>query len=206
MTYDELVARLKAFLEDDYTEFSSSIDTMIEHAELQIAKELEVDAMIQHETGALTLGTATVDKPNTAIVSVRSFTITVNGKKVPLFMRQKSFLDAFWPDATKKDTPRFYANYDEDTWQVAPTPKAAYAFSAETVQRITGLSSSTTTTWISLNHPDLLFYAVCLQGGVFDQDSEDGKRYAELYERALTGARAEVDRVRSDLNSILRVA
>lgn len=202
MNYTQLQTRLQNFMEDSYTEFTDSIDTMIENAEQAISRELEVDAMIEHDAGTLTASANTLAKAS-AIVSVRSFYITVNSKRVPLLYRQKSYLDAFWPDTSKTDVPRFYTNYDETKWQFAPTPKSAYAYSAETLQRITGIASSSTT-WIGDNYPDLLFYACCLQGGVFDMDEGDVSRFQPLYERALETARAEVERVRSDLNNIAR--
>lgn len=200
-TYTDIVARLKAFLEDDYTEFAASIPTMIENAEQAISRELEVDAMIERANGTMTSGNQLLTRAS-AIVSVNYFYITVSNKRRPLFFRKTSYLDSYWPNPTKKDVPRFYGNHDEVNWQITPTPKANYPYVAETLQRIAGLSESTPTTWISLNYPDLLFYACCLQGGVFDMDTDDTNRFQPLYDRALETAIAEVDRVRSDLNTM----
>ena len=197
--YANLKTRIKNWLENDYAEFDADIDNMIELAEHRISKELNLDAMIEYQAGTLTAGQHLLAK-DTPVVSVRHFTITVSGEIVTLFFRQTSFLDDYWPDRTKTDIPRYYANYDETRWQMAPIPKAAYPFSIETEQRITGLSDSMTNTWLSDNAPDLLFYAATFEAGVFDRDSDDAGRFGELYNRALESVREEVARVRSDRN------
>jgi hypothetical protein len=199
MNYTELKTRIRNWLEDDYDEFTTDIDNMIELGEYRISKELNADAMITYQTGNLVVNNNQLAKDGN-VVAVRKFNIVSGTKRFPLFFRTTSFLDDYWPDRSKTDRPLYYSNYDETTWQVAPVPDTGYPVEIECEERIIGLSDTVTNTWLSDNAPDLLFYACALEAGVFDQDSEDGRRFAELYDRALGSARAEVSRVRSDMN------
>ena len=201
-TYSEIETRVKDFMEDDSDEFDVSFDVMLKNAELRISKELNVDSMIEYKTGTLTQGVNTLAR-EAAIIAVRRFEITVNNEKRPVFFRQTSFISDYWPNAAKTDIPLYYGNQDEATWLIAPTPKAAYSYSIENEQRITGLSSGTPTTWLSINQEDLLFYACLLEGGIFDQDPEDQTTYLELYQRTLDTTIAEVERNRSDHNNAM---
>ena len=200
--YSQIEARVKNFMEDDYPEFDASFDTMLENAELRISKELNTDAMIEYVNGTLTTSTATLARA-AAVIAVRRFEITVNSEKRPVFFRQNSFISDYWPNATLTGVPLYYGNQDEANWILAPTPDSNYPYSIETEQRITGLSELVPTTWLSLNQPDLLFYACLLEGGVFDQDSEDQATYLQLYQRTLDTTIGEVERNRSDLNNAM---
>jgi hypothetical protein len=68
------------------------------------------------------------------------------------------------PSTASASLPKYWANWDESYWVVAPTPDTAYeitmAFNKEPTS-LTDSSVSTTGTYISNKYPDLLLYA-CL--------------------------------------------
>ena len=65
------------------------------------------------------------------------------------------------PSTSSTSLPKYWANWDEEYWVVAPTPDTAYeitmAFNKEPVS-LTDSSVSTTGTYISNKYPDLLLY------------------------------------------------
>lgn len=203
MTYAELIADLQTWMENTATTFTDSLDTIIDMAERRISKELNCDAMREQATLTLVNGTATAAKPATA-VAINWVRV---GNTPPLEFRTLSFLLDYAPNAATTGTPRYYGNQDESTLYFAPTPNAAAAAltcRCEFDARITGLSAGTTTTWVSLNQPDLLFYACLLESGAFEKAGDDEQRYSALYDRALKSAQAEVARTRSDATSLMR--
>lgn len=199
-TYTELVTRLQNFTEDPDSEFSDEIDTIIENAELRIARDLDVEnftAMTERVTGSMSTGNREIARTS-AVISVSQFNI-VNGSARPVLQkRPESFLNFFWPDRTATGVPRYYADLDETKWVVAPTPDDTYAYEIETKQRITGLSSGTPTTWISTQHPDLLFFACLVEGEIFHTNPEDLALYEGRYQQALEGVNRESIRNRMD--------
>ena len=69
-------------------------------------------------------------------------------------------MSEYAPDRTSTGIPKYYANWDNDTIILAPTPNAAYTIELAYNAQETGLSSSNTTTWVSTNAPGLLL--ICL--------------------------------------------
>ena len=81
--------------------------------------------------------------------------------------------------------PKYYANYDEDSILLAPTPNAAYTIDLEYNAQPTGLSSSTTTTWLSNNAPTALLYACLVEAFKFLKGPDN---MLVMYEQAYKNA------------------
>ena len=194
-TYSDISSRLQDFLENDDTEFTTdNLDFGIDLAEQRISKELNVDGMILHKSASLTQGDPFLTKPTDAVAARSLMTVNPStAKRRFLMFRTFEFCQDYWPIRTAEDEPLFFANWDADKWFVVPTPDAGYAVEASYEYRITGLSAVVTTTWISINHPDLLFYGSLLESGLFEKMGEEEKApYQNNYDRALKTARDEV--------------
>lgn len=203
MTYTELVAYLQSFLVDDDPDFTTTVvDEVIDNGERRISKDLNIDAMIEYDTGTLTSGNHLLAKPS-GWISNRSFNIITAGTtRKPLWFRTIPFCDDYAPDRAATAEPQFYSNHDEVNWRIAPTPDSNYAYEAEHEVRINGISSGTPTTWISLNHPELLRSACLKEGAIFHKDLADKAGYEEDYTGHLERTQIEVARQRSDRNRV----
>lgn len=203
MTYDELKTYLENFLVDDDADFTTTvIDEVIDNAERRISKDLNIDAMIEYDTGTLTSGNHLLAKPSDWIAT-RSFNIITTGTtRKSIFFRTETFCDDYSPDRAVTAEPQFYANYDEVNWRFAPTPDSNYAYEAEYEVRLNGLDGSTSTTWISLNHPELLRSACLKEGAIFHMDASDKDEYEKDYLGHLERTQFEVARQRSDRNRV----
>ena len=88
------------------------------------------------------------------------------GDQVYLEQRDPSFMAEYYstPSSSSTSIPKYYANWDEEYWVVAPTPDTAYAitmaFNKEPTS-LTDASVSGTGTYVSNKYQDLLLYA-CL--------------------------------------------
>lgn len=207
-TYSDITGRLQDWLENNDTEFTTdNMDFAIDLAEQRISKELNADAMFYHKTAAMTAGDPFVTKPSDAVAarSLQYYPVA-GGARVFLQFRTFEWCQDYAPTRTTQGVPKYYANWDAETWYVAPTPDAAYPVEASYEARITGLSGATTTTWISLNHPDLLFFAALLESCRYEANTEMRAEHEAAYDRNLATARAEVERIRMDRNNTVRAA
>ena len=203
-TFDELETRVKNWAENEGTEFDTEFDTMVENAENRLSRELNAEAMLIHKTATLTVGQAFLDKPLDG-VNIRSLSFidgSDSNKRKYLEFRTVTYLGDYHPVRAAVGTPRYYANWDEKTWLLAPAANAQDVIEAYYEARITGLSDTVTTTWISVNYPDLLFYAILIEAGCFEKNAEMAGKYSQLYRTALTSAQAEIARIRGDDTSI----
>jgi len=199
-SYDDLVQACKEAIEDDSQEFENFLPVAINNAELKITKETDIIAKVQFATVTAATSTAFVSKPdNYRVGRTVSFTDEDNRRTV-LRKKTNDFLDVYWPVRTSVGVPKYYADYDEDNFVVAPAPTSAVSnFIIEYEGRPTPLSSSNQTNAFTDTCPDLLFYATMLEvAGTYSRNQQLFTRYAELYAATRDAINNESRRGRRD--------
>jgi hypothetical protein len=94
----------------------------------------------------------------------------------------------YWPNGASTGTPKYYSTWDQNTFYVAPTPNAGFTVELGYIARPAQLSSTNTTTWISTNSPEALFYACLIQAYSYTKGPRDMLEYFEKsYAQALQG-------------------
>ena len=179
-TYSELTQQILDYTETDTNVLTSTItNDFIEHAELRIFRQVDLDVFKKNASATLTASTPFVTMPGTTpttfefvrFVSIYSASGSLGGltdnNRIVLQKKDSSFISEYWPNRTSTGIPKYYANYDEDSLLLAPTPNAAYTMDLEYNAQPTGLSSSNTTTWVSNNAPMLLLYACLVEAFKF---------------------------------------
>ena len=197
-TYSELVTQIR-----DHTETTSDVlsDTIvndfIEHAEKRIFRDVDLDIFRSYQFATLTVGNPFVSLPgaNTDnIAFVRSAQIYTSASPTRDYLEQKdiSFMNEYWPNRDTTGKPKYYANWDQDTLYLAPTPNSAYNIELALNKQPTGLSSSNTTTWVSTNAPKVILYACLSEAFKFLKGPDNMLQYYEQgYQQALQGLQIE---------------
>ena len=177
-TYSTLTSAVQQWTEDDSTEFVAAIPDIIGLAEMRIYREVDLDAFRKSATSALTVGDRYLSKP-TDFVLDRFMFVTISNERVYLDRKDMSFINDFWPSTLTSGVgisqPRYYSEWDDDTFVIAPTPDTAHTVTIGYIGRPARLSSSTTTTWLSINAPDVLLYACLCESAAFLQDLPRGQ-------------------------------
>jgi hypothetical protein len=188
MTYDELVTNIRNYTEVDSNVFSNSvIDTFITMAENRILRDIDLDVFKQEDTGSLTTDIRFLQAPST-ILTHRYLMVVVDDDRIFLDFRDNSFIREFWPDYTLTGVPKYYAVWDQNTFQVAPTPNQDYTVQMGYIYRPTQLSASNTTTWISTKAPEALLYACLIQAYSYTKGPLEMLQYFEnSYKQAIQG-------------------
>ena len=188
MTYDELVTNIRNYTEVDSNVFSNSvIDTFITMAENRILRDIDLDVFKQEDTGSLTTDIRFLQAPST-ILTHRYLMVVVDDDRIFLDFRDNSFIREFWSDYTLTGVPKYYAVWDQNTFQVAPTPNQDYTVQMGYIYRPAQLSASNTTTWISINAPEALLYACLIQAYSYTKGPLEMLQYFEnSYKQAIQG-------------------
>ena len=197
MTYAELVQKIR-----DYTEVGSEVLTativngFIRDAEFKIFREADADYAREYANSTFTVNNKFVALPNATGVSsterralvVRSVVATnSSGVQVSLEPRDDTFLTEY-NSTGATGFPKYYATFRENAIEVAPTPDAAYVVALDYIYTPDALSTTNTTTYISLNAPELLLYACLLEAFAYLKGPMDMyKLYQEKYNEALQG-------------------
>ena len=156
----------------NYTEVGSNVFTeavmnkFITNAENRIYRAVDADLERHYATSTMVIGNRYVTIPSD-LRTVRYIQLKdSSNKQVYLEQRDPSYIATYYdtPGTSSSTLPKYYANWDENYWVVAPTPNAAYeitlAYNKNPVS-LTDSTKSTTGTYLSNKYQDLLLYA-CL--------------------------------------------
>jgi hypothetical protein len=197
MTYAELLQRVR-----DYTEVDSAVLTdtivqgMIRDAELRIFREVDADYTREYATANLNIGSPYLDLPSANVTTSTRTSIIVRSMlvfdstqtpttKEYLDKRDTSFIFEY-NSTGATGVPKYYANWKETTIIMAPAPDAQYQVQLSYIYSPEALSATNTTTYLSDNVSDLLFYATMVQAYEFLKGPMDMyKIYSDKYNGAI---------------------
>ena len=188
MTYSELVTKIRDYTEVDSNVLSSTIiNGFIENAEFRILRDVDSDNNRKYATASVVVTQKYFNTPADLLV-IRSLQVfNTNGAISFLDVRDMTFINEYNQDNTT-GIPKYYANWDEDTVIVAPTPDQAYTIQVNYILKPTGLSSNTATTYLSQQFPNGLLYACLVEAYGFLKGPNDMLQYYEnRYKQAIEG-------------------
>ena len=202
-TYAELVTQIRDYTETDNQVLTDTIiNDFIEHSEHRIFRDIELNNDNVYVNGNTASGNRFVRLPGFSstdpskpeisdIATIRYVTLytdTAPRTRFDLVRVDQDFLAEYYdtPEVASTARPRYYANWDMGTIVVAPTPNAVYKFEIGITKKPTGLSSSNTETWVSVNAPRVLLYACLCEAFKFLKAPQDQQVYEASYREAIS--------------------
>jgi|TARA_R100001163_G_scaffold55630_1_gene43138 hypothetical protein len=189
MSYTTLKANIQNFVEDDSTELTNSIDTIIAQAEEMVFQRLpNLPCFRNVTTGNLVVGTS--DYTVASARMIRQFSVTDSSSNVNyLNHRIDSYLRDYWPNSSTTGTPIMYSTKNAGTSgtvvTLAPTPSATLAYQVDFIAPETGLSSSNANTWVDTNAPAVLLAAALYETSAFLKAGETLQLYKTQFDEAV---------------------
>ena len=185
----------------NYTEVSSNVlsdtvlDTIIVNAENKIYREVDSDQDRHYATSNAIVGNRYVTIPQD-LRFIRYVQLKdTAGKQYYLEQRDTSFMAEYYstPGTQAVDIPKYYANWDEEFWVLAPTPDKTYEITLAYNKQPDTLTDTTSTpapatagTYLSNNYQDLLLYACLVNTYAYLKGPQDMLQYYQgAYEKAL---------------------
>ena len=193
-----------ANLEDDiksYTEVSSTVlsssvlDTIIKNSENKIYREVDSDQDRFYATSNAIVGNRYVTIPaDLRFIRYVQFK-DQDGNQFYLEQRDTSFMAEYYstPGTQAVDIPKYYANWDEEFWVIAPTPDKTYEITLAYNKQPESITDTTSTpapatngTYLSNKYQDLLLYACLVNTYGYLKGPQDMLQYYQgAYEKAL---------------------
>ena len=188
MTYTELVTKIRDYTEVDSNVLSSTIiNGFIENAEFRILRDVDSDNNRKYATASVVVTQKYFNTPADLLVIRSAQVFNTDGTISFLDVRDMTFINEYNQSNTT-GIPKYYANWDEDTVIVAPTPDQAYTIQLNYILKPTGLSSNTATTYLSQQFPNGLLYACLVEAYGFLKGPNDMLQYYEnRYKQAIEG-------------------
>ena len=163
-TLDNLRTDIRNYTEVGSNVLSDSVlERIIKNAELKIHRAIDTDQSVFYATSNLIINNRYVTIP-ADLRFIRYVQLTnSDGEQFYLEQRDTSFIAEYYstPGTAAVDIPKYYANWDEEFWVVAPTPDRTYEITLAYDKEPTSITTDTAGTYLSNKYSDLLLYG-CL--------------------------------------------
>ena len=179
MTYSELKTSIANYL--NRSDLTSDIDTFIDNVEAELNRRLRSKDMIKRATATADSQYLTVPTDWLEAINVE---ITANNFS-PLFQQSIESLDVY-RKANNNSTgqPIYYAMVD-DSIELAPTPDSSYTLQLTYYAKISALSDSNTSNFVSASHPDVYLYGALKHASIYLMEDERIPMFTQQFEKAL---------------------
>ncbi len=210
MNYSELVSNVRDYAEVGSEVLTDSlINTFLVNVENKIQRELDLDAFRKFQFSSFTIGSPFITVPDDfAFERGVQIKDQITNDRTWLDQRDTTFIDEYNVDRSDTGTPKYYANWDDNTFIVAPTPDAAYEIELWYNKTPDRLSSTNTTTWLSTNAPEVLIYGTVVEAFSYLKNPTYVQLYDQKYAQAVQFlAQTQMGRKRRDeyADGVLRI-
>ena len=173
-TYATLKTAIQNYTENDETTFTNNLDTFIKSAEERILKNAELSLFRKNVSGTMTSSNQYLGCP-TDFLAPFSLSYTSSSVKSFLDFKDVNFVQTFNPNSATTGTPRYYAQFDVDSFIIGPTPDSSYTSELHYFYRPTSLTAGSAdgTTWLSLNATQAMLYGCLIEAYTFMKGEPD---------------------------------
>ena len=197
MTYSSLKTDIQTWAENTGTDFTAQLDTFIDNTQTKLSRDIDPVGFNENVTSSMSVGDRFITLPSAIEPMLLNYlNIIVNDDRVFLEIKPIEFLQEYWPDSSLTDQPRYFANFDDNTLYVAPTPDQAYTMELGYQGRINPLSNTNTTNWYTENASDALLYGSLAEANLFTKNIEDYTIYKQRYAESVAAINNEARRRR----------
>tara|TARA_R110002110_G_scaffold53563_1_gene154508 strand:- start:919 stop:1563 length:645 start_codon:yes stop_codon:yes gene_type:complete len=188
-TYTTLKSAIQDYTQNTESTFVADLPTFIVQAEDRIIKSVELPNFRKNVTGTFTSSNQYLSTPSDYLYPYSLAVLDSDSNYNYLLNTDVSFIREAYPLASTTGTPKHYAQFDDTTFIVGPTPNSNYTTELHYFyipQSITVASDGTT--WLGTNAPEVLLYASLVEAYTFMKGELDilmnyEKRFQEALQR-----------------------
>lgn len=186
MTYTELKQAIQDYTSNNEASFVAHIDQFITMTEKRIIQEARLPLEQNSATLTCTPGSTNISiAALSTFMSVDSIAVNTSGTYAFLDSKEEEYLRMAFPNINTLGKPRLYCMYDTNTIKLAPTPDQSYVLELRYLSYPTGLVTTGTTTWMSINFEFALLYGALRDAAVYLKEEPD---VVAMYENKYTEA------------------
>jgi hypothetical protein len=193
MNYVQLTAAIRGYAENSFPDtvgaFSSAdqIATFVKMAEQRVYNMVQLPALRKNVTGTMTSGNKYLACPSDWLATFSLAVINSANEYHYLLNKDVNFIRESYPDtdAAFYGEPEYYAQFDQNTFILGPTPNANYAVELHYFYYPTSIVDAGTS-WLGDNFDSVLLYGALLEAASFmksDKDTIDF--YKQRYDEAM---------------------
>ena len=172
-TFTTLKTAIQDYTDNTESTFVSQLSRFIINAEERILKECQLDDFRKNATGSATQSNKFLTKPTDFLAP---FSLSVVNSSSNEFLEYKhiTFLQDYTPDPTTTGVPKYYGDWDEDTFLLAPTPNANFTAELHYFYRPQSITASSDgTSWLGTNAELAMLYGALVEAYTFMKGEQD---------------------------------
>ena len=172
-TFETLKTAVKDYTDNAESTFVSQLSRFIINAEERILKECQLDDFRKNVTGSATQSVKFLTKPTDFLAP---FSLSIVNSSANEFLEYKhiTFLQDYTPNPSTTGTPKYYGDWDEDTFVLAPTPDAKFTAELHYFYRPQSITASDDgTSWLGTNAELCLLYGSLVEAYTFMKGEPD---------------------------------
>ena len=172
-TFTTLKTAIQDYTDNTETTFVSQLPRFILNAEERILKECQLDVFSRYSSGTVTSGVKYLTKPDDFLAPF-SLSIINSSNNEFLLYKQVTFLQDFTPNPATTGAPKYYADWNDESFLLAPTPDSGYSVELHYFYRPTSITTASSgTTWLGDNAELALLYASLVEAYTFMKGDPD---------------------------------
>ena len=189
-TLANLQSDIRSYTEVGDTVLTDAIlETIIKNSENSILRAAPTDQNAHYATSSMVAGNRYVTIPDD-LRSINYAQLTdAAGNQTFLEQRDPSFMAEFYstPNTGSVGIPKYYGNWDENFWLVAPTPDKNYSITLAYNKEPVSIITDTAGTYLSNKYQDVLLYGCLVNAYGYLKGPQDMLQYYQgLFQNALT--------------------
>lgn len=175
MNYTQLTAAIQDYTQNFDSDFVANIPVFITQAEQRIYNNVQLPALRRNQIGNTSANNKYLSLPSDYLATY-SFSVIDPATNAQEFLLQKdvNFIRQAYPDPDDTGKPKYYAQFDADTFIMGPTSDIRYNVELHYYyypQSITTTASGTS--WVGDNFDSVLLYGSLVEAYTFMKGEQD---------------------------------
>ena len=172
-TFTTLKTAIQDYTQNTETTFTNNLIRFILNAEERVLKECQLDDFRKNVTGSATQSTKFLTKP-TDFLSPFSLSVVNSSDNEFLQYKHTTFIQDYTPDPSTTGVPKYYGDWDENSFVLAPTPDDDYTMELHYFYRPQSITASSDgTSWLGTNAELCLLYGSLVEAYTFMKGEAD---------------------------------
>ena len=181
-TLTSLKTAIQDYAESTESSFVTHLPDFIKTAEERILKNVQLAVFRKNVTASNTY----LAMPTDFLAPFSLAVIDSSNNYHLLKLKHVSFIRDFTPAEGTTAQPKYYAEFDESSFILAPTPNSNYNFELHYFYRPTSLTATATgTTWLSTNAVNAMLYGSLVEANTYLKSYETTPVYEARFQEAL---------------------
>ena len=166
---------------------TDDINTFIKQTEQRVYNAIQLPAIRKNVTGSVTTGNKYLTCPSDWLATFSLAAVSTGNEYTYLLDKDVNFIRESFPDtdAAFYGVPQYYAQFDQDTFILGPTPDAAYSMELHYYYYPESIVTASTT-WLGDHFDSVLLYGSLLEAYTYMKGEADViAGYQKRYDEAL---------------------